>query len=143
MLGLFKKKLADSVKKLSGNTDFLEAVCAGAALVACADGDISDTEVETTIKTVSSNPTLNAAFSQSQIGATIDTMLKRAQAGRTGRVGLYKEIDDIASNDDMKEIVYLCALDVAEAEGGIDPTEQAVLNKIASKLSLDPKKYDV
>lgn len=140
---LFAKKLDASIKKFSGNTDFLEAVCAGAALIASADGSISDGEIETTISTVSSNPTLDMAFTPAQIEQCVDRMLNRAQAGRTGRMGLYKEIDEISDKPEMAEVVFLCALDVAESEEGIDDKEQDVLNKIASKLGLDPGKYDV
>lgn len=143
MFGKLKNKLLGSVNKVSGNTDFLEAVCAAAALTAAADGEISDSEVEMTVKTVSSNPTLSKAFSQREIEKTIDGMLKRVQAGRSGRMGLYKEIDDIAPNGEFAETVYLCALDVAESEGGIDEKEKEVLGKIASRLGVNPSSFDV
>lgn len=143
MLGMFKQKLQESMNKVAGNTDFLEAVCAGCALVAAADGDISDSEIDQTSKAIASNPTLAGAFSRTQIEKTADQMLRRAQAGRSGRMGLYKEIDDIAAQDEARETVFLAALDVAEADGNIDESEQAVLDKIAERLSLNPKDYNV
>lgn len=144
MLGsLFKSKVTESVNRFKGNTDFLEGVCAAAALVAAADGEIEDSEVEATIKVISSNPTLTAAFSPRDIERTAEAMLQRAQAGRTGRMGLYKEIDDISSNHDMAETVYLTALDVSDSDGESEPQEKEVLSKIAARLKLNPKDYDV
>lgn len=143
MFAALKQKLSGSVNRYAGKTDFLEAVCAAAALVSAADGEIEDAEVEATIKIVASNPGLSGAFSSRQIEQTAENMLKRAQAGRTGRMGLYKEIEDIANDPEMAETVYLTALDVSESDGEIEPEEKEVLAKIAQKLGVDPKKFDV
>ena len=143
MFGAFKKRLSGSVAKFSGKKDFLEAVCAACALVAAADGNVSDDEVATTIKTILAHPDLSGAFPSREIETTADAMLKRAAAGRSGRMGLYKEIDDIANDADMSETVYVTALDVAEADGSIGDKEKEVLAKIASSLKVDTKKFDV
>ncbi len=142
MFGAFKSKLTGATNKYSGRKDFLEAVCAACALVAAADGDVSDTEIEQTVKAVSSNANLAAAFKGSEIERTADTMLKRAQGGRVGRSGLYKELEDIADDHDMAETVLLSALDVAD-HGGIDDKEKAVLQQIAQRLGLNLSSYDV
>jgi tellurite resistance protein TerB len=142
MFAALKSKLAGNVNKFSGRKDFLEAVCAASALVAAADGDVSDAEVDQTVKAVSSNASLAAAFKASDIERTADAMLKRAQGGRVGRSGLYKELEDIANDHDMAETVLLSALDVAD-HGGIDKKEKAVLAQIASRLGLNIANYDV
>jgi tellurite resistance protein TerB len=142
MLGKWKDKLMGMSNRFAGKTDFLEAVCAAAALATAADGEIDDKEIEMSMKTVTSNPVLTGAFNDRQISKTMDEMLKRAESGRTGRAGLYKEIEDIANDPEMAETVYLCALDVAESDGcGKD--EQQVLDRIAHRLKIDPKKFDV
>jgi tellurite resistance protein TerB len=61
VLGLLKKLGGDAVKKYSGNKDFLEAVCASAALVAAADGSVSDDEILAAVEAARNNPTLTAA----------------------------------------------------------------------------------
>lgn len=138
-----KGMVTGSVSKFSGKTDFLQAVCAAAALIAIADGDIEDEEVAKTLELVTTHPDLSAAFDARQIEQVMNQMLQRAKAGITGKVGLYKEIDDVASDADMAETVFLTALDVANSDGQIEPQEQAVIDKIAAKLRLDPKKYEV
>lgn len=142
MLGkLFKNQLEAAANKFSGRTDFLEAVCAASALIAAADGDIEDSEVESTISTIKANSNLSS-FSGNQIEQTLEKMFERTK-NRTGRAGLWSEIEDIKKDPDMCETVYLCALDVSESDGEIEPEEKVVLRKLATTLGLNPAKYDV
>lgn len=138
MLGrLFGKKAEAAVQKFSGRTDFLEAVCAGAALIAAADGEIEDSEVDATVKAVKANKALATGFDQITIDKTINAMLDRAGGGRVGRSQLRKEVLEIAKDPEMAEAVVLTALDVAEADGEIEPAEQKVLETLAKDLGLD------
>ena len=134
---LFGKKAEAAVQKFSGRTDFLEAVCAGAALIAAADGEIEDSEVDATVKAVKANKPLAQGFDQLTIDKTINTMLERAGGGRVGRAGLRKEVLEIAKDPEMAEAVILTALDVAEADGEIEPAEQKVLEALAKDLGVD------
>jgi tellurite resistance protein TerB len=136
-----KNAFAGKVNKYSGKKDFLEAVCAACALVAAADGDLEDAEIAQTIKGIQSNPELAGAFPSREIEQTADQMLKRAQGGRVGRNGLFKELEDIASDKDMAETVLLTALDVADSDGEMEPAEKAVLEKIAQTFGLNLASY--
>lgn len=142
LLSKFKNAFAGSVNKYSGKKDFLEAVCAACALVSAADGELEDAEIAQTIKGIAANPALAGAFSSREIEQTADQMCKRAQGGRVGRAGLYKEIEDIASDKEMAETVLLTALDVADSDGQVEPEEKVVLGKIAEKLGLNLANYD-
>lgn len=134
---LFGKKAEAAVQKFSGRTDFLEAVCAAAALIAAADGEIEDSEVKSTVKAVKANKSLAGGFDQGTIEACINKMLDRASGGRVGRMGLWAEISEVASDADMAEAVVLTALDVAESDGEVEPEEQKVLERLAKDLSID------
>jgi tellurite resistance protein len=142
MFGKFKSKFTGSVNKFSGNKDFLEAVCAACALVAAADGELEDAEIAQTIKGIASNPALAGAFPAREIEQTADAMCKRAQGGRVGRAGLYKELEDIAADKDKAETVLLTALDVADSDGQVEPEEKKVLEKIAQTFGLNLANYD-
>ena len=128
-----KERLSGGAKRMSGRTDLLEAVTAGAALVAAADGKIEADEIEATAKAVMSNETLITAFSPKEIEGSIQRMIDRANGGRVGQMGLYKEIDDISGVSDDAEVVLLTAMDIADADGSVDPAETAVLEKIAGR----------
>lgn len=141
IFGNIKAKLAGASSKYSGRKDFLEAVCAGAALVASADGKVDDSEIDATIKAISANESLNSGFDNRTIEQVANRMIDRANGGRVGRNGLYKEIDDIAADKDMSEIVLLTALDIADADGNMDDKEKAVLENIAKRLGLSLASY--
>lgn len=134
---LFGKKADAVVQKFSGRTDFLEAVCAAAALIAAADGEIEDSEVKATVKAVKANKALSAGFDATAVEAAINKMLDRAGGGRVGRMGLWDEIREVAKDPEMAQAVVLTALDVAEGDGEIEPEEKAVLDRLAKELSVD------
>lgn len=142
MLASIKKMLDESVGKYAGDKDFLEGVCAAAALVASADGNIDDDEVSATAHAISSNAILSKAFKPREIEQVANDMLRRAGGGRMGRAGLMKEIDEVAEkgDPDKNDAIVFAALDVAEADSNIDEAETAVLEKIAAVLSVDLKK---
>lgn len=137
MFGIFKKKAEDAVKKFSGRTDYLEAVCAATALVAAADGEIADAEITATMKAVSANKALRDGFDQKTIEQTMEKMLQRAGGGRVGRAGLWTEIEEVVKNAEMAEAVVLTALDVAEGDGEIAPAEKAILDRLAKVANVD------
>lgn len=134
---LLGRKAEAAVSKFSGRTDFLEATCAAAAIIAGADGEIEDSEVSATVKAVKANKALAAGFDGPTIERTINTMLDRVGGGRVGRANLRKEIMEIAKEPDMAEGVILTALDVAEADGEIEPAELKVLESLAKDMGVD------
>ena len=136
MLANLKAKLLGSANRLSGRKDALEAVCAGAALVASADGNISNDEIAATLRAIGANPALSAAFPASEIERVADVMLKRAEGGRVGQSGLYREIKQIAADPEIAELVLLATVDVAEADGSIGEKERAVLAAISKDLGV-------
>jgi tellurite resistance protein len=148
MFGLMKKiggAAAKEVKAEYGeNKDFLEAVCAASALVAAADGDIEESERRKVVSIISNHAQLSRLYQQNVIEATADTMFKRAKDS-SGRQQLARELDDIKSRPNgaaMAEDVYLIALDIANADGEVEPQEDAVLKKIAARLGIDVSKFD-
>lgn len=143
-MGMFdfaKDLVQGAMNKVSGNTDFLEAVCAGAALVAYADGSASDEEIAAALTAVDSSPTLLKAFRQNQIEQTMNQMLTKAKSGTVGRVQLKRELADVRNKPDIAEIVLCTIIDVASADGNIDEAEKRVIRDTATTFGLDPAKY--
>lgn len=147
MLNFLKNATAQArnFAQYGSNKDFLEAVCASIALVASADGSVSDDEVQEAVRVATNNKTLTSAFSAREIESTLDAMLNRAK-GMSGRMALARELDDVKAKDktgQMSEDIYLAALDVAAADGDIGAKEQEMLGKIAGRLGVDPKKFEM
>lgn len=146
MFGSLKKAFGAGAKEIkadySQNKDYLEAVCAAAALVAYADGELEDSERSKVTRTISQHPTLGKMYQPNVIESTVETMFKRAK-DFSGRQQLARELDDIKGRDSsMGEDVYLVALDVAHADGTLEPEEEAVLKKIAARLGVDASKFE-
>lgn len=148
VFGMFKKVLKAGAKEIqadySQNRDYLEAVCASAALVAAADGDIEDSERIKTVKIISAHPILSKFYTPAIIEQTADTMFKRAK-DVSGRQMLARELDDIKTKENgkqMAEDVYLVALDVANADGEVEPQETEVLKKIANRLGVNASDFE-
>jgi tellurite resistance protein TerB len=140
VFGLFKKAAGDFANRYGGNKDFLEAVCSASAIVAAADGDISDDEISACIEMCRNNDNLKAAYTQSAIEECMEKQIKRAKTA-SGRIGLSRELDDVAAKDiQLREDVFLAALDVAAADGDIGVKETAALAKVASRLGVDANK---
>jgi len=140
----FLKKLpggAALTNRFNGNTDLLEAVCAGVAMVAMADGNASAEELSTAKKSLTANKTIAEAFTSSDITRVMDKMLDTAKdGGRMAKARLMKQIEDVASKPEQAEAVLYAILDVAD-HGGIDDQELAVIKDISTRLGLDHTKF--
>ncbi len=114
-------------------------MCAACALVAAADGDIEESEKRKVVSIVTGHATLGKLYQQNVIEQTADIMFKRARTSPA--------VSSLPANwthhrpsdgATMAEDVYLIALDIANADGEIEPQEDVVLKKIATRLALTP-----
>lgn len=147
MFGALKKAFGAGAREVqanySQNKDYLEAVCAASALVAMADGELEEVEKNKVIALLTNHSTLGKMYDRATVENTAETMFKRAKDA-SGRQSLARELDDIKGRPDgaqMAEDVYLIAVDVSAADGEVEPEEKVVLEKIASRLGVDPAKF--
>lgn len=142
MFGVFKKKAKAaqiSMKKVE-NRDLMEAIVAGAIIVAYADGDCSPEELTKLQGIIESNDSL--LHFGSEIGATIDKYSAMYEAGaRLAKAKLMKEIKDVSSSEEEKLEAFLIAVEIADADGDIDETEYAMLKEIGKAFGLNPDTY--
>lgn len=143
MFGKLKEKLTGGAARLNGKTDLLEAICAAIALVAAADGDMSDDEAATGLDRLLNHETLSVAFSATQIEAAFDKQVKRVKQGMSGRLALRREVEEARnkSTADELEMLLVIAIDVAAADGDVGPKEMAALKSIGQAVNLDPARY--
>ena len=139
-MGIFGKLLGnrakDAVQKFSGNTDFLEALCAGCALVAAADGKIDDDEYDQALRIIQSNSAIAAGFSARDIESCFSRMAPKTTS-RMGKSELKREIEEaVKRNQDMGEAIVLACLDVADT-GGISENETAIMRQISEMVGVN------
>jgi tellurite resistance protein TerB len=143
-MGIFGRlfgKAEAAANRVTGRSDLLEAMAAGAALAAAADGNIADNEIADAVNIMMNNETLSKAFTPSQIDEAMNKQIKRANGGFSGKAALWKEIGDVARDKDDAEAVYLIVLDVVHSDGTVAPEEQKILDKLAGILKIDQKQY--
>lgn len=142
-MGIFGKLLGnrakDAVQKFSGNTDFLEALCAGCALTAAAEGGIDDAEYDQALRIIQSNSAISAGFSPRDIESAFSRMAPKT-ASRMGKSELKREIEEAVKRDQsMGEAIVLACLDVADT-GGISEPEKVVMKGIAEICGVNYEK---
>ena len=142
MFGMLKEKLGGAVNRLSGKTDLLEGIAAGAILVSAADGEIESEEIAVLIEALCANDTLAKSFTDTQITGVVDKMVKKASPnaagtiGMVGKIALEREVAEVKakSSTEDREVMLAVLVDVASSDGEIEPAEKVVVNKIAAKL---------
>lgn len=133
MFGKIKDLMTGGTSRLTGKSDLLEAICAGCALVAAADGEVEESELMATADALSAHELLAKAFTPTQIDAAAEKMFKAAKGGMMGRTRLWKEVEEAkgkSSRDDLELALAIC-VDVATSDGQIEAAERPVLERIA------------
>ena len=92
MFGMLKEKLGGAVNRLSGKTDLLEGIAAGAILVSAADGEIESEEIAVLVEALCANETLSKSFTDTQITGVVDKMVKKASPNAAGKIGMVGKI---------------------------------------------------
>ena len=141
---MFGKKTNEIKAKASKveNKDFMEAIVACSILVAYADGECEDSELAKLSDVVSSLPELE--HFGGEIVTTISKYEQLMKAGfRLGKAKLMREIEDIKSSVEEKELVFITALTIAEADGEVEPQELVILKEIAQKLGINLRDYGI
>ncbi len=148
MFNILKRMAGGAAREVAAeygqNKDFLEAVCAAASLVGWADGDLDQSEKTKAVSLITNHPVLGKLYKQDVIEQTANTMFSRGK-DKSGRQLLARELDDLKgkpNGSQMAEDVYLLASDIAGADGKMDPTEEDVLKKLATRMGVDASKFE-
>jgi tellurite resistance protein TerB len=131
MFGKFMK----TAKQVT-NQNLMEAIVAGAMLVAAADGTIEKSEMDKLDKLLTSNDNLSA-FKPADIRKAMSRYQNILEADfGVGQAKMMKELADISDNTDHCEEVFLNMMAIAKSDGEIEPEEKAVLTKVARSLGI-------
>lgn len=133
----FGNKLKGLLKTLNKaeHTHLAKAICAAGVLMANASGGIDEGEVNSLKDTIALKPNLSA-FSGDVGGWIDDRAMLISKSAYTGRLQLEKELEAVSGNKDEALQVLAAAMDVAASDGNIDDAEEAMANRIATKLGV-------
>lgn len=138
MFGMFKSKAREAragMAKLE-NKDLMEAVIAGAVLVAAADGELEVSELDKIDKLLKTNKQM--AHFGSEITRVLGEFKEQFTDGgfRVIKMNALRELEDVKHNPKDAETVMVTMLTVAEADGEIEEAEMKILEQVATLLGV-------
>lgn len=141
---MFSKKatnIANEARKVE-NRDLMQALVGGSLLVAYADGECEEAELEKMEKIISALPELKDFGSE--ISETIGNFRSQLEAGfRIGRQKILNEINDVKGDDDERMLVFNIMVTIAEADGEVEPEEAKVLKEVGQRLGINLREYGI
>ena len=134
--------LKDNIKKFK-NKDFMEAVVAGCALVAYADGVIKPEEKNKMLRFIQQSDDLKM-FDMNQVIESFQKQIQKFDFDvNIGKGEALKAIGKLAKKpEEAKMMVWVCCA-IGAADGNFDDTEKQVVREICQTLTLDPKEFQL
>lgn len=135
-----KKNAEESIMKVT-NKQFMEAIVAGCALIASADGNLELSEKEKMAGFIKDS-SIMSLYDMSEV---LGEFNKYAQVVITDyNSGKQECIDTMLKIKDNKEettqVVRFCSI-IASADGQVSEREEAIIKELAITLELDPKQF--
>lgn len=123
------------------NKDLVEATVYGCIMMAHADGDLEDSELENLHMQLEGNDIFEG-FPQAELGKMIDKACGFYKMGNMmGNKKCTDELKDVKNNPAHADEVMTAVLTVAMADGDFEPAEVKVAEKIAQILNVRLKDY--
>ncbi|HRH76176.1 MAG TPA: tellurite resistance TerB family protein [Cellvibrionaceae bacterium] len=144
-----KKMGKDASAKISGevakykNRDFLNAVVAGCALVAAADGSISSAEKQKMLVFINSSDELKV-FNSDEVIASFNNVVSKFDFDyEIGKAEALKVIAKIKSDAAASKLMVRVCCVIGASDGDFDASEKAVVSVICKELGIDPAEFDL
>ncbi len=137
-----RDKMKTEVAKYKNN-DFMEAVVAGCALVAAADGDISSDEKQKMAAFINRSEELSV-FDMTKVIDSFNKIVEGFEfdAG-IGKIEAMKKITRLRGKDEAaRTMVRVCCV-IGAADGDFDADERRVVAEICTELGLSPTEFDL
>lgn len=136
-----RNALSNTAKKFS-NKEYMEAVAAGCALVAYADGEVEAAEVEQMKAHIAVDPSMSA-FNPAEVEAVFNRICNQIAVNKLlGRQQALKELREV-STAEQREGVMIALVGIAGSDGEIEPAERTVLREVAQILGVRASDYGV
>lgn len=137
------KQTSMSTMRRFTNKNFLDAVVAGCALVAAADGNISASEKQTMVGLIQNSEALKVfktaevieRFNHFASGFEFDPMIGKQEA--------LKAMLKIKGNQEEAKMCVTICCTIGSADGNFDRNEQQVVRDIYNALGLSPTEFGI
>lgn len=137
-----RKNLQDEVVKFK-NKEFMEAVVAGCALVAAADGYIDPSEKRKMQGFISRSPELKV-FDDEVVMKKFNTITDNFEfSPAIAKRQALNTIAEIKKNTEGAKLLVTVCCAIGAADGDFDDTEKEVVREICRELNLNPAEFQL
>ena len=135
-----RTKTQEGIKQFV-NKDFMEAIAAGCALIASADGDISSEEKQKMVGYINLNDSLKV-FKLNDVLTRFNHYADMfAFDYNVGKAEAMKSITKMKKKpDEAKALISVCC-SIGAADGNFDKDEIALVKEVCSELGVDPAEF--
>ncbi len=145
-LGRFSKQSWDEFNeeiKHSENKHLMEGIVAGCALVAYADGWVTDDEHDRMVSLIRGFEPIKA-FGIDDVVETFEVATSRFTANQTaGEAAALKSVARVKGAGTYPVLLVKTCCAIAAADGGFDAEERKAVIRICRVLGLDPATFDI
>lgn len=125
------------------NEHLMEGIVGGCAIVAYADGWVTDEEHDRMLRLIRGFEPI-AAFGLDDVVATFESWTAQFAADQqTGEAAALKAVEQVKGAGRYPSLLVKACCAIAAADGGFDAEERNAILKICQVLGLDPHDYDV
>ncbi|MBF0185202.1 MAG: tellurite resistance TerB family protein [Magnetococcales bacterium] len=124
------------------NREMMEAILAGCALVASADGTVSSAEKQKMIGFIQNSEALKVFQNHEIIQSFQQHMAKMEFDYALGQAEALQMIGKIKQADQARLLVRVCCA-IGNSDGEFDEQEKAVVRTICRELQLNPADFDL
>lgn len=137
-----RQGLMNEVSKFK-NREFMEAVVAGCAIVAAADGDVSSQEKQKMIGFMQSSDELKAFRIEDVIKFFNQVSAKFDFDRDIGRAEALKVIGRLKKNEAAARIMVRVCCIIGASDGSFDEAEKKAVRGICTELGLNPADFEL
>lgn len=137
-----KDKTVTSVKKFA-NKDFMEAVAAGCALIAAADGSISSEEKQKMVGFININQSLKV-FNLNDVLERFNHYAQTFEFDfNVGKAEAIKPISKLKKHADAARTLVAVCCSIGAADGDFDENEMQLVREMCNILGLNPSEFQL
>ncbi|MDZ4840633.1 MAG: TerB family tellurite resistance protein [Hyphomicrobium aestuarii] len=145
-LGRISKQTWDDFNheiKQAQHEHLLEGIVAGCALVAYADGWVTDEEHDRMVNLIRGFEPI-AVFGLDDVMATFETMTSWFASDQTsGEAAALEAVARVKGSAKYSALLIKTCCAIAAADGGFDAEERHAITRICQRLGLDPATFDM
>ena len=137
-----RERIATEVSKYR-NKEFMEAVVAGCALVAAADGTVTPDEKQKMAKFIERSEELKV-FEMREVIQTFNGIMEGFDFDPAiGKIEAMKKVGKLRGNEDAGRTMVRVCCAIGAADGDFDADERKMVAEICKELGLDPAEFDL